>query len=234
MAVGFERGLPHKISGNIGCAGPQSGPVSAVLTRRRMQLTAHQRDALTELLNIGYARAAAALSDLTGQRISLSVPDITMHRLDRITPALHEVVEGQVICVNQMFGGPICGNAILLFEQTAAMALAHLLIGGAKRTRLDETTLEVITEVGNILLNACLGSFGNLMSMSIKFTVPELQVNEVQQVLKSMRIAEERLTYAMMVRTRFDIRASDVSGFLVILLGVTHLEQLLKSVENWN
>jgi chemotaxis protein CheC len=199
-----------------------------------MQLTAPQRDALIELLNIGYARAAGALADMTGQRIGLSVPDITMHRMDRITPALQEVVEGQVICVNQMFGGPICGNAILLFEQKAAVALAHLLTGGLKRAGLDETTREVITEVGNIVLNACLGSFGNLMAMNIKFTVPELQVDKVQEILKSMRIAEEQLTYAMMVRTRFDIRASDVSGFLVILLGVTHLEQLLKSVENWN
>jgi chemotaxis protein CheC len=201
---------------------------------KEMRLTAPQKDALTELLNIGYARAAGALSDLTGQRITLAVPHVTLHRLDRITPALQEVVEGEVICVNQMFGGPICGNAILLFEESAAVILAQLLTGGPKQAKLDATTREVITEVGNIVLNACLGSFANMMEMNIKFTVPQLAVDEVQGILKSMRIAEERLTYAMMVRTRFDVRASNVSGFLVILLGVTHLEALIKSVEKWN
>ena len=199
-----------------------------------MELTAVQKDSLTELLNIGYARAAAALSDLTGQRITLAVPDVTIHRMDRITPTLQEVVEGEVICVNQMFGGPICGNAVLLFEQSSAVILAELLTGVApKRGKLDESAREVINEVGNIVLNACLGSFGNMMEMNIKFTVPQVQVNEVQEILKSMRIAEERLTYAMMVRTRFDIRASNVSGFLVILLGVTYLDRLLKSLEKW-
>lgn len=198
-----------------------------------MELTAGQKDSLTELLNIGYARAAAALSDLTGQRITLQVPDVTIHRMDRITPRLQEVVEGEVICVNQMFGGPICGNAVLLFEQSSAAVLAELLTGATKRGKLDESAREVINEVGNIVLNACLGSFGNMMEMNIKFTVPQVQVNEVQEILKSMRIAEERLTYAMMVRTRFDIRASNVSGFLVILLGVTYLDRLLKSLEKW-
>lgn len=198
-----------------------------------MLLTALQKDSLTELLNIGYARAAAALSELTAQRITLAVPDVTMHRMDGITPALQEVVEGDVICVNQMFGGPICGNAVLLFEQSSAINLAKLLTGAPKRGKLDETAREVINEVGNIVLNACLGSFGNLMEMNIKFTVPQVQVNDVEEILKSMRIADERLTYAMMVRTRFDIRASNVSGFLVVLLGVTYLERLLKSLEKW-
>jgi chemotaxis protein CheC len=198
-----------------------------------MQLTELQKDSLTELLNIGYARAAAALSDLTGQRVTLAVPDVTIHRMESITPRLQEVVEGEVICVNQMFGGPICGNAVLLFEESSAVVLADLLTGAAKRGKLDESAREVINEVGNIVLNACLGSFGNLMEMNIKFTVPQVQVNEVQEILKSMRIAEERLTYAMMVRTRFDVRASNVSGFLVILLGVTYLDRLLKSLEKW-
>ena len=37
-----------------------------------MELTLEQQDALTELINIGYGRAAGALSDLTGYRTSRS------------------------------------------------------------------------------------------------------------------------------------------------------------------
>ena len=35
-----------------------------------MELTSSQHDALTELINIGYGRAAGALSELTGYRIT--------------------------------------------------------------------------------------------------------------------------------------------------------------------
>lgn len=199
-----------------------------------MTLTIDQTDALTELLNIGYARAASALSDLTGHRITLAVPDVTIHRVDRITRALQEVVEGEVTCVNQLFGGPICGNAILLFDKPASLILTGLLTGRPKHDILDETARDVMTEVGNIVLNACLGAFGNLMEMNIKFTVPQLHVDMVQEVLRSMRIDNAAFENAMMVRTRFDIRASNVSGFLVILLGVTSLERLVDSLRKWD
>ena len=54
--------------------------------------------------------------------------------------------------------------------------LAELLTGATKRGKLDESGREVINEVGNIVLIACLGSFGNMMEMNIKFTVPQVQV----------------------------------------------------------
>lgn len=199
-----------------------------------MTLTPQQTDALTELLSIGYARAASALSDLTGNRITLAVPDVTIHRVDRITRALQEVVEGEVTCVNQLFGGPICGNAILLFDRSASLILTSLLTGRPTHDSLDETALDVMIEVGNILLNACLGAFGNLMEMNIKFTVPQVHVDMVQEVLRSVRIDNAAFENAMMVRTRFDIRASNVSGFLVILLGVTSLERLVDSLRKWD
>jgi len=54
-----------------------------------MELTPTQTDALTELINIGYARAAAALSDLTGHRISLEVPEVAVHVIPEVGEARH-------------------------------------------------------------------------------------------------------------------------------------------------
>jgi chemotaxis protein CheC len=201
--------------------------------RAAMELTAHDKDALTELLNIGYARAGAALSELTGQRITLNVPDVAIYPVDAITPVLQEVLEEEVTCVNQLFGGPISGNAMLLFDKSAARVLAKLLTN-CPPGDLDKMSGEVMVEVGNILLNACLGSFGNLMQMNIKFTVPQLQIDNVQRVLRSVRIIEDKFECAMMIRTRFDLRDSDISGFLVILLSVTSLDRLLDCLQKWN
>jgi len=68
-----------------------------------MELTASQTDALTELINIGYARAAAALSELTGHRISLEVPEVAVHQIPEIAESLQRVVQGDVVSVNQVF-----------------------------------------------------------------------------------------------------------------------------------
>lgn len=198
-----------------------------------MELTTSQKDALTELINIGYARAAAALSDLTGHRISLEVPEVAIHLIPEIAMKLQRVITGEVATINQVFSGPINGNAILLLDRGAALLLNNLLTDRATASDLDGAAREVITEVGNIVLNACLGAFGNLLKIQVSFTVPQLQIESVQKVLRSITVRGDELEYALIIHTRFHMRASDVSGYLVIILGVTSLERLLVELQKW-
>jgi chemotaxis protein CheC len=198
-----------------------------------MELTTSQKDALTDLINIGYARAAAALSDLTGHRISLEVPEVAVHLIPEITERLQRVINGEVASVNQVFSGPINGNAILLLDRGAATLLNNLLTDRSATSELDGAAREVITEVGNIVLNACLGAFGNLLKIQVSFTVPHLQIESVQKVLQSITVRGDELEYALIIHTRFHMRASNVSGYLVIILGVTSLERLLVELQKW-
>jgi len=199
-----------------------------------MELTATQQDALTELINIGYARAAAALSDLTGHRISLEVPEVAIHVISEIKTRLLRVIKDEVASVNQVFSGPINGNAILLLDREAALLLNSLLTDRDQaQGKLDGAAREVITEVGNILLNACLGAFWNLLKVQVTFTVPYLQVDNVDKVLRSITVEGSELEYALIIHTRFHMRASNVSGYLVIILGVTSLKTLLEELRKW-
>jgi chemotaxis protein CheC len=198
-----------------------------------MDLTTSQQDALTELINIGYARAAAVLSDLTGHRISLEVPEVAIHLIQEIRERLQKVIRGEVASVNQVFSGPISGNAILLLDREAALLLNSLLTDRSNATELDGAAREVITEIGNIVLNACLGAFGNLLKVQVTFTVPYLQVESVDKVLRSITVGGDELEYALIIHTRFHMRASDVSGYLVIILGVTSLETLMEELKKW-
>jgi chemotaxis protein CheC len=199
-----------------------------------MDLTESQRDALTELINIGYARAAGALSQLTGYRITLEVPKVAIHRIEEMTGLLDNVLQGEVASVNQIFSGPVSGNALLLLDDDAALLLTQLLTGKERTSKaMDSAAREVITEVGNIVLNACLGVFGNLLKVQVSFSVPRLHVESIGQVFNSITVADRELEYALMIHTRFYVQAGDVSGYLVIVLGVTSLERLLFEVRQW-
>jgi chemotaxis protein CheC len=202
-----------------------------------MELTATQKDSLTELINIGYARAAGALSELTGHRIELGFPSVSMYRIRELTAMLCNVMNGEVATVNQIFSGPVSGNALLLLDQSAATMLNQLLTEGATvaaiTPNLDASAREVITEVGNIVLNACLGVFGNLLKVQVTFAVPRLHVESVESLLSSITVGDKELRYALIAQTSFHLKASNVSGYLVIILGVTSLERLLVEVEGW-
>ncbi len=200
-----------------------------------MELTLDQKDALTELINIGYGRAAGSLSELTGYRITLEVPQVTIHEIDAIAPLLEQVISVDVASVNQVFSGPISGNALLMLDERAAVALSRLLTDERSvSAEFDSGAREIITEVGNILLNACLGVFGNLLHVHVTFAVPQLQVESVTRVLESVaRQAGEPMRYGLMIHTRFFVRAGDVTGYLVIILGIASLDRLLLELQNW-
>jgi chemotaxis protein CheC len=199
-----------------------------------MELSENQRDSLTELINIGYARAAGALSELTGYRIVLEVPKVAIHPLEVITDMLGEVVTGDVASVNQVFSGQVAGNALLLLDQKAALMLNELLTDErVPSNNLDTSVREVITEVGNILLNACLGVFGNLLQVQVSFSVPRMSVDSVEGILNSITVRDQELRYGLMIHTRFQLRNSKVSGYLVIILGVTSLDRLLVQLRHW-
>jgi chemotaxis protein CheC len=199
-----------------------------------MELTVSQKDAMTELINIGYGRAAGALSELTGYRVTLEVPRITMHKIDQIGHLLGKLIDGEVASVNQVFSGNISGSALLLLDEKAAIALSRLLSDDdSLNNSFDSSGREIITEVGNILLNACLGVFGNLLQVQVTFAVPRLQVSDVGGVLKTITVESQELQYGLMIHTRFQLRASNVTGYLIIVLGITSLDRMLRELDNW-
>jgi chemotaxis protein CheC len=58
-------------------------------------------------------------------------------------------------------------------------------------------------------------------------------VESVHKVLRSITVGGDELEYALVIHTRFHMRASNVSGYLVIILGVTSLETLLNELQKW-
>ncbi len=139
----------------------------------------------------------------------------------------------EVASVHQMFSGPVGGSALLLLDKEAALMLNRLLTNDNSSRILDTSAQEVLTEVGNIVLNACLGVFGNLLQVQVTFAVPRLHVESINKVLHSITVGDEELRYALTIQTKFSLRNSNVSGYLVIILGVTSLDRLLEEVERW-
>jgi|SRR5688572_5991793 len=199
-----------------------------------MQLSAVQHDALVELLNIGFGKAGASLSKLTGQRVMLDVPHVAMHPLGQLTTALSELVTGDVASVHQVFTGPVAGDAMLLLDPVGAAILKELLTDEpALPLELDASAREVLTEVGNVLLNACIGSFGNLLKVPVGFSVPDLDVAQLHEIVDKLTAAGDVFRYALVVTSAFRLRDSEVTGFVVIVLTVQSLTRLLIALDAW-
>jgi chemotaxis protein CheC len=197
-------------------------------------LNASQTDALTELINIAFGLTASKLSEISGQRVLLGAPVISIHPVDDLAKELETFVSSEVASIHQVFTGSFSGDAILFLNYDGAVKLSNLLVEERLRSeRLDSGNGEVLTEVGNMLLGACLGVFGNLLEVRVSFSIPLLHLDSLKSLLASITIGGDGLRHAVVIATSFRIRKEDVAGQLAIVLAASSLERLIHAVEVW-
>jgi chemotaxis protein CheC len=197
-----------------------------------MFLTETQKDAITELINIGFSKSAASLSELTGYRILLGAPEVRVLPINELANVLSEIIFDKIVTVHQIFKGPISGDAMLILNHKDSKKLVNLLLDGKNEENLTSASIrDVLSEVGNILLNSCLGMFGNILKVRITFTVPQLQLETLDNLIKTISIDNMEISYALMVSMNFQLRDKSINSYMVLVLGITSLEQLLTEIE---
>ncbi|HEY9706285.1 MAG TPA: chemotaxis protein CheC [Allocoleopsis sp.] len=200
-----------------------------------MLLSEHQQDALKELINIAFGRAASSLSELIGQQVLLFVPEVSLHSISALSSELNQFIPSEIATINQNFKGTIAGNAMLLMNYNSAIALANMLTDnqGSLEEDFSVSAYEILTEIGNILLNACLGIFSNLLQIPLFFTVPVLRLEKLEAMINTLLLEQHQLRYALVLKTSLKVVNSEVSCYLIIVSGVTSLHSLIVAIEKW-
>lgn len=182
-------------------------------------------DALTELFNIGLHRAAASLSELTGQRILVDLPRLWVCPIEETHARLTELLHGDLATVHQIFRGTVAGDAVLVLQYDAAARLAGLLTSGevAVGGRLDQSAREVLAEIGNVILSSCLSSFGDMLRVAVSFSVPHIHVESLDGMLRSLQVGNEDLQFALLAATQFRLSEGEVGGYLIVAVGMSSL-----------
>lgn len=193
-----------------------------------MTLNALETDALTELFNIGLHRAAASLSQLTGERVLVDLPRLWICPITELRTRLADVIDGELATVHQIFRGAVGGDAVLLLEYEKAAMLANLMTDGqvAPGGLIDQSTREVLSEIGNIVLSSCLSSFGNLLEVSVSFSVPRIHIESLEGLMRSLIVDTDEVNYAMIAATRFRLSHAEVGGYLIVVIGMASLTRL--------
>lgn len=191
-----------------------------------------QKDGLIELLNIALGRAAASFAELTNRQVEIHRPEIAIHPVHHLAGTLGHLIEGEVATVHQTFSGPITGHALFLTRCADAGNLVHLMTGARSPSpQLSMLDSEAMVEIGNIVLNACLGMFGNLLKVHITFVVPRIHLETLQGLLDSLKLEHAGLQFALVVTMPISLRDAAVQSHIIFVMGVTSLDRLLQAIE---
>lgn len=193
-----------------------------------VELTPWQKDALTEIINIGVGRGAATLNSMCRSYVRLSVPSMDVIGVDELADRLKRFESDTLATVVMPFSGPINGIASILFPPDSASNLVTALTGeDPVFAEMDSLRSATLSEVGNIIINGVIGAVANMLQMDIAYSPPSYLEESLRFIISTFHMGE----VVIMARARFMIEEFKVEGDILLLFEVGSFAALIRGVD---
>lgn len=191
-----------------------------------------QHDALVEIFNIGVGQAARAMSEIVSEEVTMSVPSIRfLNRAD--AAALLGNVDGQSVCgVSQLYEGAFTTRAILMFPEDKSLDIVRLMVGDAVPFKqLTEMEQEAMSEIGNIILNSCVGTLANIFEQELRGSLPVYHLGSCEDILGASGGSPD--TVVLVLHIDFILETHQINGYVAFVLDLSALADLQAQVERY-
>ena len=195
------------------------------------QLSREALDAMREVANIGAGHAATALSQITTQRIMISVPQINIVTLEAV-PNQIGAAEEPVAAIAIRMDGDLTGVTLLVFPQPIALRVAGLMMG-KRVSELGDIAQSALKEAANILSGAYLNALAEFLRMRILNSPPVLAVDMSDAVLSSTYLeASQGSEYVFCVESEFQLQndTAPLRGYFLLLPDPPSLRAMLNAI----
>jgi chemotaxis protein CheC len=199
-----------------------------------------QKDVLTEIVNVYIGKAASLLSEMTGRRVNLRVPEAELISLSDLKKSERSPFTffslGHIVSSSIRFGYDFQGKAFLTFPTEQVKVLVQACLGepipadnNEAEMKLMDTDFDVLREIANIILNAIVGGFGNLLETKLEYSLPEVELIFVSE--SDQQILFENQAYILVLHTAFSLSDTRINGTIMIVLSMNSVSQLLHKID---
>ena len=163
-----------------------------------------QLDALREIANVGAGHAATSLSLMTGRRVNIGVPSVSVAAL----AAVAEMVAGwadPLTVVRLCTDGALRAGLLMVFPEPAARDLVAMLLPAESAAWPGPLGESALLEVGNVLGGAYLTALAGMTGWSIPHQPPQLLRAPSEQLLRDLSAERPTSNYALCLETMFTV-----------------------------
>jgi chemotaxis protein CheC len=198
-----------------------------------------QKDALAELFNIGIGAAADTLSQIIHSEVQLFIPQVQLVAISDLIADYRSGDVAEICGISQHFDGEFGAiSARVFFPIAKTVKIAELAL--PQRVELDEDIgtfeKEAITEVGNIILNSCLGTFARMLESSLSSSKPDFYKGPIEYLFND--ISGQKVHFVtILLRIEFEAQEEKIPGELVFIVDPDslnylkrHLDQFISSI----
>ncbi len=198
-------------------------------------------DTFQEIMNIGFGQAAADLSEIMNVTLELGIPYLNVVKIsDMINYIKNEFKDfNNCSVIEQIYWGNSKGIALLIFPFDTGKGILSLFQEDSgysfQSDNIDELEKEVIIEVGNILIGACVGKIAELLNDQITYEPPRLILGSTfhDAFLKGLFDTD---SWAILLKTVFqfdDAGDDESSGYLFLINSHEAIAYIRKSLQEF-
>jgi len=195
-------------------------------------LSESDKNAFAELVNQAMHHAAGALESLIETPVRLHVPEIELMSDVGLTRFFIESLVEVGVIVRQRFSGALNGMSAIVLSTGDAVYLVRALAGMQHELgRLSSADQSILTEMGNVLLNAAISVLADLCERRIRVSLPDLTMNmggeqAVRYLLSGISDAET----AFVLVSKLTIAQTELVSYLIVLLSKSDAHMLIERI----
>ena len=192
--------------------------------------TPDQTDTLQEIVNIAMGQAGDSLARVLDSFVQLSVPRIKLIHATDIGPWIAQLVNGDqlITAIRQSFHDDLSGEAITIFSTEGCRDLSDLM---GYQTEIDPLTeKEVLFDVSNILVGACLNGVAEQLNTNLSFSAPSL-IAENTTAIALFAPDSVPWDYALQVEVNFSLEKRNFMSHLIIMMAEDAIGSLTQSLD---
>lgn len=201
-----------------------------------MKISQMKYDILKEVFNIGVGKSASMLSEIVKKRVLLNVPHLELicYENGPVNPLPEAIWKGTLVVSSICFRDKLAGEANLIFPADKMRQFLNLCQGEGQECYLydlefDDIDLDIIKEVGNIVLNSIVGELGNFLCLELNYSLPQVKLLSRQEIMANRQ--NQDYLYRLVLYITFVISDTEINGAIIIDLTLNSLNEIINILD---
>ena len=194
-----------------------------------MEFTDLELDALAETFNLSLGEAAAMFSEMVREDIIISVPTVEILSRAVLLEQLQIQGNNRLCTIKHQFEATsdFKTNTLLLFPEQGTLELVRRMLGDSTPIEhITELEQDTLAEIGNIIMNGCMGSLANLFNNRMIGTLPDVAVTDTHNVLNTYEMNDMFLV----ARIGMSLSSKNISGLVLFIMDVNSIQKFMGEV----
>ncbi|MFX1365703.1 MAG: chemotaxis protein CheC [Promethearchaeota archaeon] len=203
---------------------------------RDIKLSYEQLDILKELGNIGSGHAITALSKLLNNKVEVSLTSIDIVSFWKV-PELFEKTSIDMVGIYSEIQFKSDLAIVQIFTKESIVNLINILTNSERFTiedlksieDLDEFSLSIISEIGNILSGHYTNALADMLSIKLVPNIPKIAIDTLNAILDIIIAKYAQLSdYLIIINTKITVSEINLEGIICLIPSVSILKSLFE------